>query len=86
MTLQPSEFAKTATALAVAKYLSDLNTDIKNFSDQLKLFGIIILPALLILLQKDAGSTLVYSAFFFVLYREGLPQIYLIIAIFILLC
>jgi len=85
MTLQPSEFAKTATALAVAKYLSDLNTDIKNFSDQLKLFGIIILPALLILLQKDAGSTLVYSAFFFVLYREGLPQIYLIIAVLVVL-
>lgn len=79
MTLQPSEFAKVATALAVAKYVSDLQTDIKYLKDQLRLFGIIILPAFLILLQKDAGSTLVYGAFFFVLYREGLPKIYLII-------
>nr|WP_044402858.1 rod shape-determining protein RodA [Lacinutrix sp. Hel_I_90] len=79
ITLQPSEFAKVATALAVAKYVSDLQTDIKYFKDQLRLFGIILLPAFLILLQKDAGSTLVYGAFFFVLYREGLPKIYLII-------
>lgn len=79
MTLQPSEFAKAATALAVAKYVSDLQTDIKLFKYQLRIFVIIFIPALLILLQKDAGSTLVYGAFFFVLYREGLPKIYLII-------
>ncbi len=85
MTLQPSEFAKAATALAVAKYVSDLNTDIKNFSDQLRTFAIIIIPAFLILLQKDAGSTLVYSAFFFVLYREGLPHIYLIVGLLLVL-
>ncbi|MGB6269642.1 MAG: rod shape-determining protein RodA [Olleya sp.] len=78
-TLQPGEFAKVATALAVAKYVSYLNTDIKKFNDQLKTFAIIIVPALLILLQPDAGSTLVYGAFFFVLYREGLPHIYLIV-------
>ncbi|GAA4237018.1 rod shape-determining protein RodA [Postechiella marina] len=77
MTLQPSEFAKAATALAVAKYVSDLNTDIKNFKDQLKTFVIIITPALLVLLQNDTGSTIVYAAFFFVLYREGLPKVYL---------
>lgn len=77
MTLQPSEFAKAATALAVAKYVSDLNTDIKNFKDQLKTFLIIITPALLVLLQNDTGSTIVYAAFFFVLYREGLPKVYL---------
>lgn len=79
MTIQPSEFAKAATALAVAKFVSDLQTNIKRFKDQLRLFLIILLPALLILLQKDAGSTLVYGAFFFVLYREGLPKIYLIV-------
>ncbi|WGD33628.1 rod shape-determining protein RodA [Olleya sp. YS] len=78
-TLQPGEFAKVATALAVAKYVSDLNTDIKKFNDQLKTLAIIALPALLVLLQPDAGSTLVYGAFFFVLYREGLPHIYLIV-------
>ncbi|WP_250434805.1 rod shape-determining protein RodA [Hanstruepera flava] len=77
MTIQPSEFAKAATALAVAKYVSDMNTDIKNFKDQIRLCVIIALPAILVLLQNDAGSTLVYGSFFFVLYREGLPKIYL---------
>ena len=77
MTIQPSEFAKAATALAVAKYISDMNTDIKSFKDQIRLFIIIALPAILVLLQNDAGSTLVYGSFFFVLYREGLPKIYL---------
>ncbi|MBQ0786620.1 MAG: rod shape-determining protein RodA [Oceanihabitans sp.] len=81
MTIQPSEFAKAATALAVAKYISDLNTDIKAFKDQIRIFIIIIIPAFLILLQNDAGSTLVYASFFFVLYREGLPKIYLTLAL-----
>ncbi|TNJ43723.1 rod shape-determining protein RodA [Tamlana fucoidanivorans] len=81
MTLQPSEFAKTATALAVAKYISDLNTNIKVLKDQLQVFTIIIIPALLVLLQNDTGSTLVYASFFFVLYREGLPKYYLSIGI-----
>lgn len=85
MTLQPSEFAKAATALAVAKYVSDLQTNINQFKYQIRIFAIIIIPALLILLQKDAGSTLVYGAFFFVLYREGLPKIYLILSLLIIL-
>ncbi|MFY0715037.1 rod shape-determining protein RodA [Seonamhaeicola sp. NFXS20] len=80
-TIQPSEFAKTATALAVAKHISDLNTNIKVFKDQLKTFTIIAIPALLVLLQNDTGSTIVYGAFFFVLYREGLPKYYLTIGI-----
>jgi rod shape determining protein RodA len=81
MTLQPSEFAKFATALAVAKYISDLQTNMKSIQDQIKAVLIIFIPAILILLQNDAGSTIVYAAFFFVFYREGLQQIYLIIAI-----
>ncbi|WP_338731619.1 rod shape-determining protein RodA [Mangrovimonas cancribranchiae] len=85
MTIQPSEFAKTATALAVAKYISDLNTDIKTFKDQIRIFTIIAIPALLILLQNDAGSTIVYASFFFVLYREGLPKIYLTIGVLLIL-
>tara|TARA_R110000868_G_scaffold213709_2_gene463820 strand:- start:8969 stop:10246 length:1278 start_codon:yes stop_codon:yes gene_type:complete len=85
MTLQPSEFAKVATALAVAKYISDLNTDINTFKDQIQVFIIIVIPALLVLLQNDAGSTIVYAAFFFVLYREGLPKIYLVSGVSILL-
>ena len=47
MTLQPSEFAKTATALAVAKYISDLNTNINSFKDQIRTFVIIIIPAII---------------------------------------
>ena len=81
MTIQPSEFAKMATALAVAKYVSDLNTDISRFKDQIQSFILIGIPAMLVLLQNDAGSTIVYGAFFFVLYREGLPKIYLSLGI-----
>ena len=79
MTLQPSEFAKFATSLAVAKYISDMQTNITTLKDQLKTMAIIVVPAILILLQNDAGSTIVYAGFFFVFYREGLQQIYLII-------
>ena len=85
MTIQPSEFAKFATSLAVAKYISDLQTNLKTIKDQLKTIAIILVPAFLILLQNDAGSTIVYAALFFVFYREGLQQIYLIIGTIILL-
>lgn len=85
MTIQPSEFAKFATSLAVAKYISDLQTNMKTFKDQIKAAGIIALPAILILLQNDTGSTVVYAAFFFVFYREGLQQMYLVIAVFLVL-
>ena len=85
MTLQPSEFAKAATALAVAKYISDLQTNIKDLQDQIKAVLIIIIPAILIVLQNDAGSTIVYAAFFFVFYREGIPQVYLFIGLAILI-
>jgi len=81
MTIQPSEFAKFATALAVAKYISDLQTNMQTVKDQLRVAAIIFTPALLILLQNDAGSTIVYLAFFFVFYREGLQQVYLIITL-----
>lgn len=84
-TIQPSEFAKTATALAVAKYLSDLNTNIKFLKNQVQTFIIILLPTVLVLLQNDTGSTIVYAAFFFVLYREGLPKIYLLISLTLVL-
>jgi len=81
MTLQPSEFAKAATALALANYASDIQTDLNNFKDLLKAFAIIFLPALLIIPQPDPGSALVYLAFFFVLYREGLSVNYLLIGV-----
>ncbi len=81
MSLQPSEFAKAATALALAKFLSDMQTNIKLINHQLKAFLIIILPALIIIPQPDPGSALVYAAFFFPLYREGLAATYLIIGV-----
>lgn len=77
--LQPSEFAKAATALALAKFLSDIQTNIKLLNHQLKAFLIIFIPALIIVPQPDPGSALVYAAFFFVLYREGLSPIYLLL-------
>jgi rod shape determining protein RodA len=70
--LQPSEFAKFATSLALAKYLSALNINMKDVKTKVMAAVIIGLPAVLILLQNDTGSTLVYAAFIFVLYREGL--------------
>lgn len=79
-TIQPSEFAKVATALALSKFISDIQTNIKNLGDQFKAFIIIALPALIILPQPDAGSAMVYAAFFFPLYREGLSGVYLIAA------
>ncbi len=77
--LQPSEFAKAATALALAKFLSDMQTNIKYIGHQFRAFLIIAIPALLIIPQPDPGSALVYAAFFFPLYREGLAAIYLIV-------
>jgi rod shape determining protein RodA len=85
MTLQPSEFAKFATSLAVAKFISDLQTNITTLKDQLRTVAIIVIPAILILLQNDAGSTVVYASFFFVFYREGLQRIYLIIGVVLIL-
>lgn len=79
--IQPSEFAKAATALALAKYISDIETNVKQFKHQLKAFAIIVLPALIILPQPDPGSALVYGAFFFPLYREGLSGVYLAVGI-----
>ncbi|AXT61293.1 rod shape-determining protein RodA [Aquimarina sp. AD10] len=77
--LQPSEFAKACTALALAKFLSDMQTNIKFLGHQVRAFLIIAIPAIIIVPQPDPGSALVYAAFFFPLYREGLAAIYLIV-------
>jgi rod shape determining protein RodA len=77
--LQPSEFAKAATALAIAKLVSDKLFNLKKLNTQLQAFIILFFPALLITLQPDPGSALVYTAFIFVLYREGLPFYYITI-------
>ncbi|MGB5666042.1 MAG: rod shape-determining protein RodA [Maribacter sp.] len=83
--LQPSEFAKVTTALALAKYLSDIQTDIKQQKDQLFALAILLLPALLIIPQPDPGSALVFIALVFVIFREGLPLYYLVIGILTIL-
>ncbi len=70
--IQPAEFAKFATALALAKYLSHLNAPVLKLKHLFKASIIIFLPAILILLQHDTGSALVYIAFLLVLFREGL--------------
>lgn len=77
--LQPSEFAKAFTALALAKLMSDRQYNLKLLKNQIKAFIIIFLPAFFIALQPDMGSVLIYFSFFFVLNREGLTLAYLII-------
>ena len=75
-TIQPSEFAKAATSLAIAKYLSDSQINLKDVNRQIQALAIVFLPVLLILPQPDPGSALIYSIFIIVLYREGLPSWY----------
>ena len=72
ISFQPSETAKYVTALAVAFYLSRPGIKIGNFKPKLMMFLMIALPGILIAVQPDPGSTLVYLAFIFVLYREGM--------------
>ena len=74
---QPSEFAKPITALALAKFLSDLNSNIRTIKTQFYSFLIIFIPILLIILQPDLGSTLIFLSFFLVFYKIGLPSIYM---------
>ncbi len=76
-TIQPSEFAKTATALALAKYLSDVQVNLKDPARQVQALLIVFLPIMLILPQPDPGSALIYTIFLVVLYREGLPAWYI---------
>ncbi|MFV8357382.1 rod shape-determining protein RodA [Flavobacterium sp. XS1P32] len=75
-TIQPSEFAKAATSLALAKFLSDTQISLKETNRQIQALAILLLPVLLILPQPDPGSALIYSIFIIVLYREGLPSWY----------
>lgn len=79
--LQPAEFAKFATALVLAKYLSGLNVNLLKFSSLFKAGLIIVLPAALIILQPDTGSALVFASFILVLYREGLSSKILLFAL-----
>lgn len=77
VSLQPAEFAKFATALALAKFMNAYSFTIRNWRNALILGFIILFPMLLIVLQRETGSALVYAAFFLVLYREGMSGVVL---------
>jgi rod shape determining protein RodA len=77
--LQPAELSKVFVCLALAKYLSRVETDFSKTSSQVMAAGIVLLPALITVAQKETGLALVFLAFFLVMFREGLPAGYLII-------
>ncbi|GAB2534517.1 rod shape-determining protein RodA [Spirosoma aerophilum] len=74
VSIQPAEFAKVATALALAKYLDVPGINLTKRKDLMFIGGIIVLPCILILASNETGSTLVFASFVIMLYREGLPS------------
>jgi rod shape determining protein RodA len=86
---QPTEFAKVATCLALSKYLSSYGVKIEKISTLFIVGVLIVFPVVLIMLQPDIGSVIVYFSLIFVLYREGFPGIFLffcflLVALFVL--
>ncbi|WP_192821933.1 rod shape-determining protein RodA [Rufibacter sp. LB8] len=79
MRLQPAEFAKFATALAVSRFMSSINLRQQNWKDQAKLMGLALLPPIIIILQNETGSALVFGAFILAFFREGMSPLILII-------
>ncbi|MDL2257275.1 rod shape-determining protein RodA [Bacteroidales bacterium OttesenSCG-928-I14] len=77
--LQPAEFAKFATALAIANIMNGYRFNLTQVNNFMKVVSLFLLPMLLILLQKETGSALVFLAFFLVLYREGMSGLILFI-------
>ncbi|MDY4409632.1 MAG: rod shape-determining protein RodA [Prevotella sp.] len=75
--LQPAEFAKFATALAVSKLMSTYGFDMKNPRHFFAAVGVVVLPMLFIIGQRETGSALVYLSFFLMFYREGMPGAFL---------
>ena len=78
---QPSEFAKFGTALALSKYMSAIDLDIKNLKTKIAAFAIILIPAALILLQHDTGSALVFVGFLLPMFREGMSGLILVLGV-----
>lgn len=78
---QPSEFAKFATALALAKYLSAIEIDLKDMRTKTVSLALIAIPAALVFLQHDTGSALVFASFIFPLYREGVSGAVLVVGV-----
>ncbi len=82
--LQPSEFAKFATAMALAKYFDTPNMRFVTQREQLTAYAILGLPLILVAAQGDAGSCLVFAAFVFVLNREGLSDLFIYLGLYII--
>jgi len=83
--LQPSEFAKFGTSLALAKVMSSYDFSFKNRNSKILLIALLVIPVLLIVLQHDTGSALVYAAFLIPIYREGMSGLILFFLFFIAL-
>lgn len=79
--IQPSEFAKFTTALALAKFMERPTFDLSQIKYQLQALAIIMVPVFFIMLQPDTGTAMVYFAFFIMFYREGMPQRYYILGL-----
>ena len=85
--IQPAEFSKTFTVMALAKYLSTLGVNVSKMKYAIRAAAIIFLPPIIIILQKETGVALTFAAMIIVLYREGLPGVYpaLILSFIVLL-
>lgn len=84
-TIQPAEFAKLACAMAFAKYMSTTGVKIETFKTKFNVFLLLFFPMLLIVLEPDPGTGLVFLSFIFVMYREGLSGNFLIMGLFALI-
>lgn len=82
--IQPAEFAKFATALALAKYMSNYGFKLNSFKAYAKAVLIVFAPVALILLQNDAGSAIVFTSLVFVFYREGMPHWVMVLLVFLI--
>ncbi len=80
VSLQPAEFAKCTTALALAKLINRYGFSLNNMHDLAQAAGLVLLPFALIVMQRETGSALVYLAFFLMFYREGMPGSFLFTA------
>ena len=86
VSIQPTEIAKFATNLAVAKLLSEIQIDLKKIKSLAQVFMIVLIPIILTLIQPDFGSALIFLSFIFVLFREGLnPNFLLFLALSLIL-
>src|SRR5690606_20849677 len=79
--VQPSEFAKFATALAVSKMIGSVGFKMDNLRNQAMAFSLVLFPILLILLQKDYGTAMVFTVFVLVFYREGMSPFLLLVGL-----